>query len=131
MSEENVELVRSLYRAGDPSRFFELLDEDVEFDFSAYPAPGSAVLRGKDAAIDWSRRWWGTWDEYILEATEIIDAEPDRVVVVQYERGRGKGSEVQVERRWALVYTVRMGKVVRFQPFETREEALEAAGVRG
>jgi ketosteroid isomerase-like protein len=53
------------------------------------------------------------------------------VVVVQYERGRGKWSGVQLERRWAVVYTLRMGKVVRFQAFKTREEALQAAGVRG
>jgi hypothetical protein len=131
MSQENVELVRSLYQAGDPSRFFDLLSEDVELDFSAYPVPDSRVVRGKDAAIDWSRRWWGTWDEYVLEATEIIDADDDRVVVLQRERGRGKGSGVQLERRWAVIFTVRMGKVVRFQAFESREEALEAAELRG
>jgi ketosteroid isomerase-like protein len=131
MSQENVELVRSLYQAGDPSRFFDLLSEDVELDFSAYPVPDSRVVRGKDAAIDWSRRWWGTWDEYVLEATEIIDADDDRVVVLQREHGRGKGSGAQLERRWAVVYTIRTGKVARFQPFKTREEALQAAGLRG
>jgi ketosteroid isomerase-like protein len=131
ISEQNVELVRSLYRAGEPSRFFDLLDEEVELDFSAYPVPGSAVLRGKAAAIDWSRRWWGTWDEYVLEATEIIAADEDRVVVVQYERARGKGSGVQLERRWPVVSTLRLGKVVRFQAFKARPEALAAAGVRG
>jgi ketosteroid isomerase-like protein len=127
MSQENIEVVQSMYRAGDPRRFFDLLDEEVELDFSGYPVPGARVLRGKDAAIDWSRRWWGTWDEYVLEATEIVDAGKNRVVVVQRERGRGKGSGVQLERRWAVVYTLRMGRVVRFQPFKTREEALEAA----
>jgi ketosteroid isomerase-like protein len=100
MSQENVELVRSLYRAADPSRFFDLLDEEVELDFSAYPVPGSAVLRGKDAAIDWSRRWWGTWDEYVLDAAEIVDAGEGQVVVVERERRRGKGSGAPLERRW-------------------------------
>ena len=126
-----MEIVRSLYRAGDPSRWFELLDAEVELDFTAYPVPGSAVLHGKDAALDWSRGYWGTWDEYVLEPTEIIDGGGDRVVVVQYERGRGKGSGVQLERRWAVIFTVQMGKVVRFQAFKTREDALEAAGLRG
>jgi ketosteroid isomerase-like protein len=129
MSQENVELVRSLYRAGDPSRFFDLLSENVELDFSAYPVPDSRVVRGKAAAVEWSRRWWGTWDEYVLEATEVIDADNDRVVVLQREHGRGKGSGAELERRWAVIYTIRMGKVVRFQPFKTREEALEAAGL--
>jgi hypothetical protein len=73
----------------------------------------------------------GTWDEYVLDATEIIDADEDQVVVVRCERGRGTGSRVRPERRWAVVYTFQMGKVVRFQAFKTREEALEASGVRG
>ena len=129
MSKENVELVRSAYRAGDPSRFFDLLDDEVEFDFTAYPVPGSSVLRGKDAAIEWSRGFWGTWDEYALEPTEIIDVGDEMVIVVQHERARGKGSGVRLERRWALLYTVRMSKVVRLQPFRTRDEAMRAAGL--
>ena len=129
MSEENVELVRSLYQTGDPNRFFDLLSEDVELDFSAYPVPDSNVLRGKDAAMDWSRRWWGTWDEYVLEPTEIIDGEGDRVVVVQYERGRGKGSGAPFERQWSSLYTVRAGKLARWTTHASREDALVAAGV--
>ena len=37
MSQENVEILRSLYRATDPNRFFDLLDEEVE----SRPAPSS------------------------------------------------------------------------------------------
>jgi ketosteroid isomerase-like protein len=131
MSNENVELVRSFYRSASASRFIDLLAEEVEFDFSAYPVPGSAVLRGKEAAVDWCRSYWGTWDEYLLEPTEIIDAGEDQVVVVQHERARGKASGVRLERHWAVIFTIRTGKVVRFQTFRTREEALAAAGLRG
>jgi hypothetical protein len=35
MSQDNVELVRGMYRTADPSRFFDLLDEEVEIDGSA------------------------------------------------------------------------------------------------
>jgi ketosteroid isomerase-like protein len=122
-----VELVRSIYRRGDPSRFFDVLDEEVELDFSSYPVPGAPILRGKEAALDWSRRYWGTWHDYVLEPTEIIDAGQGRVIIVQYERARGRGSGVELERRWAVVYTIRMGKIVRFQAFRTRAEAVEAA----
>jgi hypothetical protein len=38
---------------------------------------------------------------------------------------------VQLERRWAVIFTVRMGKVVRFEAFKSLEEALEAAEPRG
>ena len=127
MSQESVELVRSLYEARDPSRWFDALDEEVELDLG--PVPDSPVIRGKDAAIRWSRRWWGAWEGYTLEAAEVIDAS-DRVVVVHDERGRGRGSGVRLERRWAVIFTLRAGKVVRFRAFQgvnTREEALEAA----
>lgn len=127
VSRENVELVRSCYRAGDLSRLFELLDDEVEFDFTAYPVPDSAVIRGRAAAIDWCRRWFGTWDDYILDAAEVVDA-GDRVVVMQHERGRGKGSGVLLSRRWPVVFTIQAGKVVRFQTFKTREDALDAVG---
>ena len=51
MSRENVEIVRGCYRAQDLSRLFELLDDEVEFDLTAYPVPNSAVIRDKPAVI--------------------------------------------------------------------------------
>jgi hypothetical protein len=46
MAQENIEVVRSMYRSGDPSRFFDLLDEEVELDFSAYPVGPSSTPFG-------------------------------------------------------------------------------------
>ena len=53
MSQENVEIVRSMYRTGDPGRFFDLLDEEVEVDVSAFAGipDHSGLLHGKDAVI--------------------------------------------------------------------------------
>jgi ketosteroid isomerase-like protein len=131
MSEENVEIVRSVYRRGDPSRFFDLLDEEIEVDASGvgFLPDHPDLIHGRDAVIDYFRHYWGTWDDYLLEPTEIIDSGDDRVVVVFYERGRGRGSGVPFERRGATVYTLRAHKMIRFRVFATREEALEAAGL--
>jgi hypothetical protein len=54
MSEENVEIVRGMYRPGDPTGFFGLLDEDVEVDVSRRPLVPDhpALIRGKQAAIE-------------------------------------------------------------------------------
>jgi hypothetical protein len=56
MSQENVELVRSLYRPGDPSRFFDLLYDEVEAEFDTSAAPllpdYPQRLRGKNAVVD-------------------------------------------------------------------------------
>jgi ketosteroid isomerase-like protein len=131
MSQENVESLRSMYRPGDPSRFFDLLDEEVEVDASRVGLlpdhPG--LLRGRHAVVDYFRSYWGAWDDYVLEPTEVIDVGEDRVVVLHYERGRGRGSGAPFERRWATAYTVRAAKIVRFEAHQTREEALEASGL--
>jgi ketosteroid isomerase-like protein len=80
--------------------------------------------------VHFFRRYWGTWDEYALEPAEIIDAGQDRVVVVHYERGSGKGSGLPLERRWAVVYTLSAGRLVKIDQFATRQQALKAAGPR-
>ena len=98
MSDENVELVRSLY-VGDPSRFFELLDDDVEVVSKSHPLPDHPeLIRGKGAVTDFYRHYWGTWEDYLLEPAEITGAGANRVLVVHHERGRGKGSGVPFKR---------------------------------
>jgi ketosteroid isomerase-like protein len=132
MSQENVEIVRSIYRSGDPDGFFDLLDEEVELDASLsslFPDHPEHVY-GKSAVVDYYRDYWGTWDEYSLEPIEVVDAGEDRVLVVHHERGHGRGSGAPFERRWAVLYTLRASKFLRIQSFATREEALEAAGLR-
>jgi ketosteroid isomerase-like protein len=132
MSQENVEIVRSMYRPGDPSQFFELLHEGVQVDVSKLPLlpDHPDLIGGKEAALDLYRDFWGTWAEYVLEPVEIIDAGQDRVIVVQDERGKGKGSGAPFERRrWAVLYTLRDAKIVRIEHFRERRDALEAAGL--
>ena len=92
MSQENVEIVRSMYRPGDPSRFFELLHEGVQVDISKAPLlpDQPELIGGKEAALDFYRHYWGTWDEYVLEPADIIDAGDDRVVVVHASEGAGR-----------------------------------------
>jgi ketosteroid isomerase-like protein len=132
MSRENVEVVRSMYRPGDPSRFFEVLHEGVQVDVSKAPLlpDHPDLIAGRDAALELYRHYWGTWDEYVLEPVEIIDAGHDRVVVIQDERGRGRESGAPFESRWAVLYTMREAKIVRIEHFSEPREALEAAGLR-
>jgi ketosteroid isomerase-like protein len=93
MSRENVEIVRSIYRRGDPSRFFDLLDEKVEQDATALPhmPENSGLLRGKDELVREWRRYWGTWENYTMEPIEFIDAA--RTVSSSSRRSAGAGRE--------------------------------------
>jgi ketosteroid isomerase-like protein len=71
----------------------------------------------------------GAWDEHQVELVELIDAGDQRVVGVIYERGKLKGSDAWVEHPRGAVYTVRDQRVVRYEEYEDRVQALEAAGL--
>ncbi len=118
MSQENVEIVRGMLDAfhhGDFEASLTFLDEDVEWN-DPRDVPGAGVHRGPQEVRRWIARWLGAWESYTAEAEELIDA-GDQVVVVHHERGRGRGSGVEVDRRSANVYDVRHGKVVRMRAY--------------
>ncbi len=130
MSRENVELARWAFTSGDPTRFFSLLDEDVEFDATRNaPLPGAARAgRGRAVVEQYGREYWGTWAEYSAQPQEFIDAGEHVVVEVQ-EHGKGKGSGVPFETTHTQVWTLRDGRLVRWLLFADRAEALEAVGL--
>jgi ketosteroid isomerase-like protein len=59
---------------------------------------------------------------------EFIDHK-DRVVVKSRSIATGQTTGVMIAALVAHVWTIRGGKVVRFETFGSREEALEAAGL--
>jgi ketosteroid isomerase-like protein len=129
MSEENVELVRRGIESVEA--FWAMLDEYVVWDMR--PAQFGVldldpVIVGRDAVIEACRRWWGTWEEYRFDADEVIDAGAS-VVVVVHERMRGKGSGVPIDRHWTQIWTFYRGRIIRWEHFLDRAEALEAAGL--
>ena len=127
MSEENVELARRGMRG--PQEFIELLDEYVVFDQREFRLPDSPpVFMGKEAVIEMLRTYWGTFTDYGMEAEDILDA-GESVVIVLKEHGQGKGSGVPLDRTWAQIWTFRRGRILRIEPYRTRTEALEAAGL--
>ena len=127
MSQENVEIVRDFF--GDSSRFFDVLDEEVELDIRPMTPGYQGVIHGKDAVIAFWRDYSDTWDEYVLEPIEILEAGEDQVVVVADMSGRGKGSGVPFERSSGTIFTLRAGSVVKMKFLPSGEAALEAAGL--
>ena len=61
---------------------------------------------------------------------ELIDAGEDQVVAVLRFGGHAKQSGVGTEQTFATVYTIRDGKIARGREYATRDQALEAAGLR-
>ena len=125
-----MEIVRRIFEAGDPSRFFDVLDEEIELDIRPMTPGYQGIIHGKDAVIDFWRDYLDTWDEHTFERIEIREAGEDQVVVVADERGRGKGSGTPFERRTGSIFTLRARSLVKLKFFRNGEAALEAAGLR-
>ena len=130
MSEENVEVVRSFYRAwarNDLPGPVELMDPEIE-----YVNPAKAVepgtRRGVAAFAEAVQRTFDGWESWQAEP-EQFRASGDQVAVVVRYRGRGRVSGVEVVGRESALWTIRDGKVVRYAWFSGRDEALEAAGL--
>jgi uncharacterized protein len=131
MSQENVEIVKRftrMFERGDREEWRKYFDRDVVWDTSASEMPAAGVYRGHEGVERWFRDWLETWADYEIENRDYIDA-GDAVVVVFRQSGTGRGSGVRTERDFFVVYDLRASKVVRFRLYESRDEALEAAGL--
>ena len=127
MTAENVELVRRGVASVDV--FWAMLDDYVIWDLRARPLPDlDPVYMGRDAVIKASRHYWGTWRDYSVSADEILDAVTSAVVII-HERGRGKGSGAPFDQQHPQLWTFRSGRIIRWESFRTRADAIEAAGL--
>jgi ketosteroid isomerase-like protein len=124
MSEENVDLVRSIYRRwheGQSAR--DLIADDVEYVNPSYAVePGTRRGRRSFAAVR------DTYEDFDLQIERFVDAAGDDVVVLAHYTGTGRGSGVPVAGEHGYVWTVSGGLAVRFQWFRSHREALDAAG---
>ena len=135
MSREDVEVVRRVYEAAarrDSAAVLELYDPEVELDARALGLVGSAndLYRGHQGLRALFAEWHDAWGKVEYSYEELIDA-GDQVVSVVTRHARGRTSGIEVERPFALLWTVRGGKVVRVVWFLDRDQALKAAGASG
>jgi ketosteroid isomerase-like protein len=134
MSHENVEIVRRAAEAvnrGDRATVASLLAPDVEWHTVAGPLLGMGTIRGREAMVKFI---WGDIREAIegfrVSPEEVTDLGNDRVLVVGLFQGRGRSSDAEVTMRVASLYEIRDGTVATVRDYGSRDEALEAAGLR-
>ena len=70
------------------------------------------------------------FDDFKVEPVELIDAGGDKVIAVLRNSGRAKLSGVETDLTYAIVWTIRDGRIARGREYWTRDDALEAAGLR-
>jgi ketosteroid isomerase-like protein len=131
MSKENIEIVRRAWEAwerGDWDPLNAFYDPAVVWDASTLRGPIAGVYHGHEGVRRYFQDWLESFEAHRARAEEFIDAGDNVVVVGLRLSGRGKESGVQVDMpRWNL-YRIRDGLAFRVELFETKAEALEAAG---
>jgi ketosteroid isomerase-like protein len=128
MSEENLELIRAGFAAhnrGDLDALTQVYDPDVVFETLLL-----GTHHGNEAIRLIYEENQKTLSGYDVVPVELIDA-GDQVVAVAQVTGTGPSSQIAMEDRdrFAFLFTIKNGRVVREQAFRNREEAVEAAGL--
>ena len=126
MSQENVEIVRSIFDAwasGDWSIGNEYLDQHAVYVISSdFPAFGAYF--GLDGIRAYWRDFLAQWEWVTFEA-ERLQAVGDTVLarVVQHAKGRASGIEGDIS--YFTLFTFRGKKIVRMENVMHESEALE------
>jgi ketosteroid isomerase-like protein len=127
----NLETVEQIYEAWNDEEGIltrlQLFDADVE-----YVNPESAIEpgthRGHSGLVRALESIEAAFGDYVHEPEQLIDAGDKVLALVQF-RARGRDSGAQVEIPEQHVWTLRDGKVVRFEWFHDEATARSAAGL--
>jgi ketosteroid isomerase-like protein len=133
MSQENVEIVRSIYAAWERGDFTSAgwAHPEIEYVAADGPAPGGSTgLAGMAEAF---RDWLSTWEEWRVEAEEYRVLDGERVLVLFHFSARGKTSGLEIAQIWtkgASLFHLCGGQVTRLVQYLDRAKAFEAVGLR-
>jgi ketosteroid isomerase-like protein len=126
----NVDLVRegmNAWSRGELDATLALIDEEIVWrPVTAWPGI-QPEYRGHAGV----RRFWEAfrdpWETITMEADEIRELDEHRVLTRSHFRARGRASGVTTEAVLHTVWTLRRGKLVRFESFTDERAALDAA----
>jgi len=127
---ENIELVRAWHRAAMEGRVEDMLAlTHPEFEMTEASAlPGAARVSGRDGLRSYAYGWAKNWSEQEWLEHEIVDLPPDRVVLEATLRLKGLRSSLWVEHRWAYLFEIRDGLILRDDGFVSKDEIPGVAG---
>jgi ketosteroid isomerase-like protein len=132
MSQENVEVVRRMLQAfadGGPDAMAEFWDPDIDWRAAEGAIDDVGEMHGPVAVRRYVQDWIDTFDDFSVAVEDLRDLGDDRVLAIQRLNGRAKLSGTEIDLRYAVVTTVRDGKVVRGREYLKVQEALEAVGL--
>jgi ketosteroid isomerase-like protein len=129
MSEENVEIVRSIYEAVNRRDWDAAFrDQRPDVELTTPPGPRAGTYRGREECQWYLEGWITTFEAITVEPEEIFESD-DEVVVFIRVGAQPKGSSAEIEIRNGHLWTIRNGKARSMRIFPKPEDALEAAGL--
>ena len=132
MSQENVEVVRQMLQAfadGGLAAMAEYWDPDIDWRAAEGALDDVGEMHGPVAVRRYIQDWIDTFDDFSVAVEDLRDVGDDRVLAIQRVNGRAKLSGTETDLRYAVVNTVRDGKVVRGREYLSLDQALEAVGL--
>ncbi len=132
MSQENIEIVRranDAYNRRDLDGLLEAWAPDAVLDWSNARVFEAGIYRGHGEIRAFAEEYLAMWDEIRIEIVDGPLEVRDGLLIAEnvgYLRGRD-GIEVQARSAWLI--TIRDGKQTSLTLYQTKREALEAAGV--
>jgi ketosteroid isomerase-like protein len=87
------------------------------------------IVHGREELVRIIGEWVEAFDDWREEIHEIRDL-GSQVCVVATQRGRAKGSGMEIETRYALLYDVQGGEITRMALFLGEADALAATAAQ-
>jgi ketosteroid isomerase-like protein len=131
MSQENVERIRrgfAAYNRRDLDGWLGEWAPDVVVDWSNARSFDAGVYRGHDEIRAFAERFFAAFDEVRYEIEDPLEVRDGLFLVenVAYLRGR---DGIEVKARSAFLITIEDGQTTSLTLYQTRQDALEAAGL--
>jgi ketosteroid isomerase-like protein len=132
MSRESVEIVwRAIAAATAKPPDFEVVDELYHHEHVLTTDWGveAKTYRGLQGFAEAMADTDAAWQEWHQEVEQVLDAGDRGVVALVRLKARGRESGAPVDQAWAMVMTVRDGKLTSSRTFLNRDQALRFAGL--
>ena len=127
MSQENLAVVRrnnDAYNARDLDAYLDTVAESVTFR-SRFSAMDSVTYRGHEDLRRYFAELDQVWSRYEMQLERMVPA-GERVAALFHLEAVGRESDLPLEERPGVVFTLDGGKIVQIDAFPTQAEALEA-----
>jgi len=134
MSQENLDLVRSIYADWERGDWSASNWADPEIVLVIVDQPGAREANGIAAVAAYWRDFLSTWEGYRVEAREYRELRDGRVIVLFQAFGRSRAAGLDLKdvtkgRRGANVFAIRNGKAIRIDAYFDEQTALADLGL--